>query len=109
MSYEKARTTFAHCWAFVREKKSDIILVLLVINTVLLLIGLCTHLSQDDVENLLIQQQIEELGGRVNYDRYRAILGSKGYREQQTFTINQKHKIFFPNEKSTTTHTGEVQ
>ena len=96
MSGKKARTTIADSWTWIQQHRSDIILGLLVLNTVLLLISFLIHATSHDVRSMLRQEQVRELGGETNYDRYQEIISSDPYRQQQTFLINQKYKSFFP-------------
>lgn len=85
--------------------------MLLVLNTILLLISLCVHTTRHDVRTILQDEQIQELGGQANYDRYQKIVRSDAYREQQTFLIDQKYKSFFPDayQYHDTTLSGQIQ
>jgi hypothetical protein len=98
MSGEKARTTIQQIWTWIQNHRSDVIVGLLVLNTMLLVVSFFVHTTSHDVEQVLQREHIRELGGQANYDRYQEIISSDAYRQQQTFLIDQQHKSFFPHE-----------
>lgn len=108
MHTQKARTLIEKHWTRVQNNQSIVILGLLVINTLLLILSFFVHTTRHDVRSVLRQETAHEYGGDANYKRYLDITQSDIYRQQQSFLIEQKHKIFFP-EHHTNTLSGNTQ
>jgi hypothetical protein len=87
-----------------------VIAVITVINLVLGISILTKTASRHDVDRAIQSYEASTVGGQKNYEKFLQIIASDSFQEQQRFIMDQRYKIYFPEETSSnTTISGSSQ